>query len=362
MDRSAERLLNVEMVIRKSSVLILRRKMLGKRITTDRLSCRLGQFDIASYVLHVAAVVHAGEEELLGDLSETQASPVFISGVPRHFGHQRGGCGNLKIGRSARITCNSTLRQAKSIFSRKIVKFASAGMALPEPLPFAEVAFFPRESMRYQSKIDPEALLRTASRELAESDRDAFLALILALGGGLRRGEIDKLLWRQVDCYAGVIHIEATEVGKLKSSDSAGDVAIDSALSSILQGFRARAKAQFVIEEGTSSRASQPWGRSYRCENVFKRLTNWMRVHGIESNKPLHMLRKEAGSLIATKSGIFAASRFLRHADIQLTAMHYADHKERVTVNTEALLLPENVIELEKSDDKSLVRSAKKRQ
>ena len=55
-------------------------------------------------------------------------------------------------------------------------------------------------------------------------------------------------------------------------------------------------------------------------------------------------LRKEAGSIIATKAGIHAASHFLRHADIQVTAMHYADHKERVTVDLGARLKPENVI------------------
>jgi len=50
--------------------------------------------------------------------------------------------------------------------------------------------------------------------------------------------------------------------------------------------------------------------------------------------------------MIATKSGIHAASRFLRHADIQVTAMHYADHKERVTVDIGGMLLPQNVTTL----------------
>jgi hypothetical protein len=39
------------------------------------------------------------------------------------------------------------------------------------------------------------------------------------------------------------------------------------------------------------------------------------------------------GSLTARGPGIHAASQFLRHADIQVTAMHYADHKARVTVD-----------------------------
>ena len=141
-----------------------------------------------------------------------------------------------------------------------------------------------------------------------------------------------------------MIHVETTEAGGLKSEDSAGDVPIDRTLASVLRGFRARAQGQFVIEEGTGFTASKPWGQRYRCEDVFYRLTHWLRKNGVEGSKPLHTLRKEAGSIIATKAGIHAASQFLRHADIQVTAMHYADHKERVTVDLGAWLKPENVI------------------
>jgi integrase len=244
--------------------------------------------------------------------------------------------------RSARITCNSNLRQAKALFSRKILKFARR-VAFPDPLPFAGVEFYPRESMRYHSKLDPALLLQAASGELSEADPEAFKALLLALGAGLRRGEIDRLLWRQIDFNTGVIHIETTEAGGLKSSDSAGDVPIDERLSLIMQGFRARALGQYVLEEGTGVTASKPWGQRYRCSDVFERLTRWLRRQGVEGAKPLHTLRKEAGSIIATKAGIHAASQFLRHADIQVTAIHYVDHKERVVVDIGTLLDPESV-------------------
>ena len=244
--------------------------------------------------------------------------------------------------RSARISCNSAIRQARAPFSRRIMKFIS-GVTLPDPLPFTGVEFYPRESMKYQSKLDPAGLLQSASKALSESDPGAFKALLLALGAGLRRGEIDRLLWRQIDFNAGVIHVETTEAGGLKSEDSAGDVPIDPTLASLLRGFRARAQGQFVIEEGTGFTASKPWGQRYRCGGVFYRLTQWLRKNGVEGSKPLHTLRKEAGSIIATKAGIHAASQFLRHADIQVTAMHYADHKERVTIDMGALLGEENV-------------------
>jgi integrase len=245
--------------------------------------------------------------------------------------------------RSARITCNSNLRQAKALFSRKILKFAG-GVALPDPLPFAGVELYPRESMRYQSKLDAEILLKSATAELSKSDPEAFKALILALGAGLRRGEIDRLLWRQINLNAGVIHIETTEAGGLKSSDSTGDVPIGQALCAVLRGLCATAHGQYVLEEGSGITSSRFWGQRYRCGDVFDRVTKWLRAQGVDGAKPLHTLRKEAGSIIATKAGIFAASRFLRHADMQVTSMHYADHKERVTVDMDALLTPGNTI------------------
>ena len=69
-------------------------------------------------------------------------------------------------------------------------------------------------------------------------------------------------------------------------------------------------------------------------------------LEGVAVRLAIHELRKEAGSIVATQSGIHAASRFLRHADIQITAAHYADHKERITVPLGALLAPDNVADM----------------
>ena len=115
-----------------------------------------------------------------------------------------------------------------------------------------------------------------------------------------------------------------------------------------------------MIEEGTGFTASKPWGQRYRCEDVFYRLTHWLRKNGVEGSKPLHTLRKEAGSIIATKAGIHAASQFLRHADIQVTAMHYADHKERVTVDLGAWLKPENVVHMSAAETRDAAPNRKK--
>jgi hypothetical protein len=71
--------------------------------------------------------------------------------------------------------------------------------------------------MKYQSKLDPAALLQSAKEQLSETGPDASNALVPALGTGLRRGKTDRLLWRQTDFDVGVIHVEATEAGGLKT-------------------------------------------------------------------------------------------------------------------------------------------------
>jgi hypothetical protein len=52
---------------------------------------------------------------------------------------------------------------------------------------------------------------------------------------------------------------------------------------------------------------------------------------GVTDRKPLHSLRKEYGSQVCDRHGIYAASRALRHASVTITAAHYLDKKSRVT-------------------------------
>jgi integrase len=254
--------------------------------------------------------------------------------------------------RAARISANSIIRQARSLFAPKVVKFLKT-LRLPQPLPFAGVEFFPRESMRYTSRIDAGILMRQAREELSKSCPDAFLVMVLALGAGLRRGEIDKLLWRDVDFAGGRIFVTESEHGELKTEDSRGAVDIDQSTVEILRGFQAKAKGPFVISsvKAREGEASRPWGNRYRCSAVFEKATQWLRAHGVEGNKALHTLRKEAGAIVATRDGIFAASQFLRHAGIEVTAAHYADKKTRTVIDMAALLspgglMPKNIVSM----------------
>jgi hypothetical protein len=85
-----------------------------------------------------------------------------------------------------------------------------------------------------------------------------------------------------------------------------------------------------VVESPLKHDSKAKAGR-YRCNPVFKTVLAWLRKHGVDGHKPLHTLRKEIGSIIASEHGIFEASRYLRHADIHITSAFYADKKKTIT-------------------------------
>lgn len=241
--------------------------------------------------------------------------------------------------RVARISVNSLMRQAKSLFSPEVLKFVN--LELPNALPFAGVTFEPRQSMRYRSGFDVRALLEAAQKELPA---ERLKILLLATMAGLRRNEIDKLEWHAFHWSQRRIRIEATRYFHPKSEDSLGDVEIDGELVKVFRGFHARAKSAFVIESDVAPRPEATYSH-YRCQRDFVGLGEWLRDQGVPGNKPLHTMRKEFGSQVCAKHGIYLASHALRHADISITAQHYLDKKRRVTVGLGGLLtLPKNIV------------------
>lgn len=242
--------------------------------------------------------------------------------------------------RVAKISVNSLMRQAKSLFSPAILKFIQ--LDLPNALPFNGVEFEPRQSMRYRSGFNLRTLLRKAQEELPA---EQLKILLLATMAGLRRNEIDKLEWPAFHWDKGHIRIEATRYFNPKSQDSLGDIEVDAELIKVFRGYHARAKSDFVIESEVQPRPDATYSH-YRCQRLFETLTTWLRNQGVPGSMPLHTLRKEFGSQVCAKHGIYLASMALRHADIAITSQHYLDKKRRVTIGLGGLLnLPTDVVQ-----------------
>ena len=236
----------------------------------------------------------------------------------------------------ARTSSNSILRQAKALFSQVILDTISR-VKIPSPLPFEKCKFYPAEDMSYRSRIDSGALVRAAQTELSERDPEVYKVFLLALGGGLRRSEIDTLTYEQVDFANSMLRMHVTPEGRRKSKQSEANVPLDEMLIDELKKWQQTAKDKFVLD-GPGIEEPKKWGRNYRCDETFKRTIAWLRTHGVDTLKPIHTLRKEAGSLVATEGGIQAAKQFLRHKSIEVTSAYYAYNKGNHTVDLGFLL------------------------
>jgi hypothetical protein len=245
--------------------------------------------------------------------------------------------------RSARISCNSFLRCAKSLFAKKIVEHLS--LQLPDPLPFANVEFEKRGNTKYRSEFDISLLIEQARNELAGNDPECFKIFALGCFAGLRRKEIDLLPWTAFRFAEGVLRIEQTIHFSGKSEDSLADVPLDAEVLELFRGYREQANgSEFVIRSDREPKPHLTYDY-YRCGEAFDRLVAWLRSHGVRSKKPLHALRKEFGSQLCQAHGIYAASRALRHSSIAISAAFYTDSRARASVGLGHLLSAPNIVE-----------------
>jgi len=249
---------------------------------------------------------------------------------------------------SAIRTSNSYLRCARSLFSPRLVRFVSEKLELPEPLPFSGIKIERPRAPKYQGKIDVPLLITAARNELRELNPDAYICLLLAIGAGLRKGEIDSLRWQQIDFDRQVVRLEVSEHGDLKTEESADEIEVDEALTSELRAHMPRAKGPFVIASAQPAKLRSD-GQHYRCQSTFAILYEWLHGKGIADKKPLHVLRKEFGSIINQRHGLYAASAALRHRNISTTAGHYVGHKTRIMFQFGDLLQGPTVAPISKS-------------
>jgi integrase len=155
------------------------------------------------------------------------------------------------------------------------------------------------------------------------------------------------LEWTAFKWDQGIIKIEPTKFLDVKTEGSIGDIEVDPELLEVFRELKTLKPNNFVL---TSPSNAQPKPgvlyRYYRCNSLFKRFLRWLRSKGVPGTKPLHDLRKEFGSQLNDKHGIYVASRMLRHATIEPTAAHYLEKKSKKTVGLGSLLKSETVFNL----------------
>ncbi len=228
------------------------------------------------------------------------------------------------------VTTNSLIRNAQALFGRKIIADLRELVTLPEVLPLQGVTLETPPSLRYRSRMDARAILAAAQDDLAASSPEAFKLLLLTLVCGLRRSEADLLTWEAFSFKERTLTLADTPHHRLKSNDSAGIIHLDTETAAVFQGFRAQSPEAVFVLHGPQS-APSGRNRAYRAESTQVKLMDWLRAQGVTEARPLHTMRKEIGSIIATEHGLFAAQRYLRHSTPTITAQIYADIKTPIT-------------------------------
>jgi hypothetical protein len=239
--------------------------------------------------------------------------------------------------KSARVSANSFIGRARSLFGADVIARVKDIVEIPSPIPFHGIKVEKVRVPRYRSGFDIAMLLESAREELAAAHPEQFKIFLLGAMAGLRRNEIDKLPWTAFHFDEGVIRIEATEFFRPKSRESEGDVLVDSELMEVFRGYHARCRGELVIESENTPDNGKPY-EHYRCHRDFVELIAWLRAKGVISRTPLLTLRKEFGSQINARHGLTAASEMLRHADVAVTAAHYVENKKRSVLGLGHLL------------------------
>lgn len=173
--------------------------------------------------------------------------------------------------------------------------------------------------------------------DFREPHPDAYAALLLAFGCGLRANECDKARWSWLktdgkgDCFIEI----AKEDDFRPKGETRRLVKIPRELHDAL--FETRSDTgPHILGGPMSTESSQQGGGLYRRPNTFRVVNQWLRDRGVETEnkygKPLHRLRKQFGSEVATHFGLFQAQKLLGHASPAITARHYASQVDLPTL------------------------------
>ena len=226
-------------------------------------------------------------------------------------------------------TNNFYLRSAGSIFSQKLLKhYTDFNLSLVNP--FKEVGRLQEPPHRYTSDVNVLKLATAAESELKTQHPGAYVAFVLSLHCGMRRSEIDGLIWSQVDFENRHIWIRTTEVFSPKAKNSENRIDAPDKVFKVLKAFRPLSITPPYVLPGTQPKLPP------RCKHIFRTLLSWLRKNGVNHVQALHALRKEAGSLMYSQTGsIDKTAEFLRN-DPRVAREHYVGRHGRLELHIPA--------------------------
>lgn len=230
----------------------------------------------------------------------------------------------------AKSTSFSTVRQARSIFSRECLQSSTyRGLLLPDLSGFLETRLKNKER-RLRRPPDPKLIEATAkaATELKKTHPAHWLAFILCSNLGLRRSEAIAACWNWVEEIS--LHGEKTQTNGTRDTvettcyvmsvikrddfDPKGSPRLISIHPEVWKNMLSVQSSIGTIIPGT------PNQRLQACKDNVA----WLRSLGWDARLPNHALRGLFASTIASQHGLFAAQSALGHADPRTTTDSYA--------------------------------------
>ncbi len=146
----------------------------------------------------------------------------------------------------------------------------------------------------------------------------AFMSVL-----GLRNGEVEKARWSDFeertvfDAKGNPSRVRVFRVRADYEEAISGEIEVPDDLWAKLQPYKEDATTEFVVPGKNKTERAQVCDR-----NINRFVERFIR----DREKVSYELRKWAGSIVATRHGIYAAQRFLRHKSVTTTERYYATY------------------------------------
>lgn len=216
---------------------------------------------------------------------------------------------------SAQRSAASTIRQARSIFSRRMMDAYEHLTLPPSIIRFREAYIVSEPQHRYQ--LPPSKLIESTvskGRALRETNEALYMAFILCYDLGLRAEEAAQ-------CRPDWIREDNQGIAWLEIIDRPDENYSPKTPRSIPVPEAIRKDIEEIGGEGSII----PLNTITDRRNLIKReLSAWMRDIGWTRSKCAHELRKLRGSFWRSKYGLDRAHDWLGHSQYQTTLNYYA--------------------------------------
>tara|TARA_Y100000310_G_scaffold209276_2_gene209870 strand:- start:1015 stop:2133 length:1119 start_codon:yes stop_codon:yes gene_type:complete len=238
----------------------------------------------------------------------------------------------VKAMHSAKRTIFSTVRKAKSVFTKRMQqRYLDAAMHI-DVKSFLARSVENGPSVRYKAPKDKSLAPRTfkASEKLRREDPQAFICLLLAMQAGLRKSEIAnaRLSWLEDH----VIHVQPDGEYDTKNSHEREVPVNGDTYQTLIELLGEKMSSDYAKHSGEYILSGN---KTERTDLVFRRLNKWLADLGwTHSDKRTHELRKWYGSQVSKLGGLHAAQHLLGHMDYSTTDRYYADPGANVVLKS----------------------------